>query len=121
MFAFQSVSKPQEKKQKELLDIHQKLDAKSAELATVQKQLQTAESSIATLEKEKQILKESEGELRTIINQSVAEHKADVGFARIVLWQNEMMQKVVSLEKERVWAFGFLITNRMIICPSWQR
>ena len=31
------------------------------------------------------------------------------------------MQKVVSLEKERVWAFGFLITNRMIICPSWQR
>ena len=52
----------------------------------MQKQLQTAESSIATLEKEKQILKESEGELRTIINQSVAEHKADVGFARIVLW-----------------------------------
>ena len=52
----------------------------------MQKQLQTAESSIATLEKEKQILKESEGELRTIINQSVAEHNADVGFARIVLW-----------------------------------
>lgn len=61
-----------------MLDIHQQLDAKSNELAAVQKQLQTAESSMAMLEKEKQILRDSESELRAIINQSVAEHNADV-------------------------------------------
>ena len=33
---------------------------------------------MATLEKEKQILRDSESELRAIINQSVAEHHADV-------------------------------------------
>ena len=61
-----------------MLDIHQQLDAKTIELTAVQKRLQTAESSMATLEKEKQILRDSESELRAIINQSVAEHHADL-------------------------------------------